>query len=263
MEQSLERPPVPVQLGDLRRARVTDWYVGQDRDLRITVPGGLVEANNDTANFDRTAVFAEKRRALFEELARFTSTSTVKGSPRDDREVAVLPDGEEAPSVADAFQEGHRAEVPIAHPNLSRFDARQHLREQRPLLGMRVLARDHIGGEHQVGIQDHQSLSRQGSCPALPQHSEAPFGGSEVIAVDDSNPVTREKRRRLRLHCLNDSTKSRPRVANERARHLTLDAVEFVVHRRKRHGQRVLDRAIGCAYRWLNFADDQPHQVDD
>ena len=65
----------------------------------------------------------------------------------------------------DAEEEAGRAEVAVGDPDLAGPDRLQDLIQQRPLLGVAVLAGEHVGDQHRLRVEHDQGLARQGPGP--------------------------------------------------------------------------------------------------
>ena len=94
---------------------------------------------------------------------------------------------------ADAEDEPRRAEVAVGDPQVAGLDPRQHRIDQGPLLGVGVLARDHIDDQHGGRVEDHQRLARQGGGAGRAGRREAVFGPGQVVAVEDLGAVARDR----------------------------------------------------------------------
>src|SRR5262249_16126120 len=154
-------------------------------------------------------ILTEERHVLLEDLPGTASAVRPKGPARGDGEVAVLPNDEEAIAPDDPAQERDGAEVAVTDPEICCDDALQNLSEERPLMCMRVFARNHIDRQHQGGVQDNEGLPRQGPCLDLAQHGQTVFRSSEVIPINDLDAVTREQRRHLATEFLHDGAETR------------------------------------------------------
>ena len=65
-------------------------------------------------------------------------------------------------------------------------DGRLDLIQQRPLLGVAVLAGDGVDGQHQIGVEDDQGMAGQGPGPQRAQLLDPVLGPGQVIAVEDA-----------------------------------------------------------------------------
>ena len=90
----------------------------------------------------------------------------------------------------DPEEEVGRAKVAVGDPEILRRDDLQDLVQQRPFLGMTVFAQDHVGGQHQPGVEDDQRMAGQGPGADRPQLLEPVLGPGEMVAVEDPDAIT-------------------------------------------------------------------------
>src|SRR4051812_25803969 len=120
--------------------------------------------------------------------------------PLDEEGGPVLPDHEAAVPLDDAEEEVGRAEVAVGDPDVSGPDRFQDLTQQRPLLGMAVLAAEHVGDEHRLRVEHDQGLARQGTGPDGAKLLEPVLGPGQVVTVEDLDPVAGQPGRPLPTH---------------------------------------------------------------
>ena len=82
---------------------------------------------------------------------------------------------------------------------------RDDLTQQRPLLGMTVLAEDGVDRQHPFGVEDDQGLAGQGPGSHRPQLLDAVLGPGQVVAVEDLDPVARQQGRHLPAQFLDEA----------------------------------------------------------
>src|SRR5262249_22252425 len=95
LEQVLDGPSLQVQFCNLECVCILYGHIGQDANLRVTVRGGLVEADNNAPDRDQFPVLSAERQGLLKDLSSTASTVRPEFAQRDDRKVSVLPDAEE------------------------------------------------------------------------------------------------------------------------------------------------------------------------
>ena len=117
---------------------------------------------------------------------------------------------------------------------------------ERPFLRVSVFARDHARREHQSGVQNDESVSRQWTGNAPAQFVDATLGGGEVISIDDLDAATREKGWQLSVHGKNDRRQSLRSVTHQRSAEPWPQPIELVVDRRDARGSP--DRAVPGAF---------------
>ena len=103
LEESFQRPALLVQFGDLRSTGIACRHIGQDADLGVSIPRGLVEANEDAADLHEMVILFGERDALLKYLTRGAAPSVAKRPLRGHGEVGVLSDTEEALALDDAL----------------------------------------------------------------------------------------------------------------------------------------------------------------
>ena len=97
----------------------------------------------------------------------------------------MLPEQEAARAGDDPADEPGGAEVPVPDPQLARLDGLEHARQQRPLLGVAVLAREHVDRQPPLGVEDHHRQPGQGRRARGPQRLEPVVTGLQDVAVED------------------------------------------------------------------------------
>jgi hypothetical protein len=101
----------------------------------------------------------------------------------------VPADDEEALPLGDPEQEAGGAGVAVGHPHVLLDHRLQDGVEEGPLLGVPVLTRDHVDGQSQGRVEDHQRLPRQRSGDHVPEWRESPLGLAQVVAVEHLHPA--------------------------------------------------------------------------
>ena len=97
----------------------------------------------------------------------------------------MLADHEGTATPGDPEEEVGRAEVAVGDPDLAGPDRLQDLIQQRPLLGVAVLAEEHVGGQHRLRVEHDQGVAGQGPGPDGPQLLDPVLGPGQVVAVED------------------------------------------------------------------------------
>ena len=128
---------------------------------------------------------------------------------------------------------------------------------------MTVFAQDHIGGQHQPGVEHDQRMAGQGRGADGPQFLDPMLGPGEVVAVEDSGAITGQQGRPGALHRIDDRGQPRGHRVDQRRRHIGLDAVEFVVDGVDRRSHRLGPCLKGGMDRGPDAANHRAHQVDD
>ena len=175
----------------------------------------------------------------------------------------MLSDHEESAPLRDPEEEVGRAEVAVGDPEILRRDDLQDLVQQRPFLGMTVFTQDHVGGQHQPGVEDDQRMAGQGPGADRPQLLEPVLRPGEMVAVEDSNAITGQPVRPAAAHRVDDRSQPRGHRMDQRGRHGGLGAVELVVDGVDGGPDRLGPRLKGRVDRGPDAAHHHAHQVDD
>jgi hypothetical protein len=175
----------------------------------------------------------------------------------------VLTDHEGSVPPRDPEEEVRRAGVAVGDPEVVRRDDRRDPVQQRPLLGMTVLAQDHVGGQHQPGVEHDQRMAGRGPGADRPQLLEPVLAPGEMVAVEDPSAITGQPVRPAAAHRVDDRSQPRGHRMGQRGRHGGLGAVELVVDGVDRGADRLGSRLGGRVDRGPDAADHHAHQVDD
>jgi hypothetical protein len=165
-------------------------------------------------------------------------------------------------SSVDAEQKGEGAEVAVVDQQIARLKQRQHLIQQRPLLGVAVFAKDNVLDEHALRVQQYQGLTRQSTRGRAAQNLEAMFAAAEVIAVEDPRTVARQQRRTTAARVLDQLAHFARRVPHQGAGGWQFDVVEFVVKGFRRYGNTVAQSQRGGMNRRRDPAHHQAGYID-
>ncbi len=175
----------------------------------------------------------------------------------------MLTDHEGSVPPRDPEEEVGGAEVAVGDPEVVRRDDRQDPVQQRPLLGMTVFAQDHVGGQHQPGVEHDQRMAGQGPGADGPQLLEPVLAPGEMVAVEDAGVITGQPVRPAAAHRVDDRSQPRGHRMDQRGRDGGLGAVELVVDGVDRGADRLGSRLKGRVDRGPDATDHHAHQVDD
>src|SRR5205814_4988825 len=175
----------------------------------------------------------------------------------------VLADHEETGAAVDAEEQRRGAEVAVGDPQVARPDQFQDRVGQRAFLGVAALTGDDIDDQHQLGVEDHQGLARQGPGPSGPQRPDAMLGAGEMVAVKDLDVVAIQPGLLPRPQLVDDGGEGRCGVANQGGAGGRLDAINLVVNRLAGDAQGRGHLLVGGIDRGSDAADDQAHEIDD
>jgi len=175
----------------------------------------------------------------------------------------VLTDDERTAPRRDAEEDGRRAEVAVGDPQVAGSDHGQELVGHRPLLGVTVLAQDDIEDQPRLGLEDDQSLPRQGPGTGGPQRLEPMLGPGQVTAIDDPGAIPRQPGRTAALHGRHDRSQGTGGVTDQRGTNAEFHPVDLLVDRLACDSQRFGVLLVGGVDRGPDAADDRAHEVDD
>jgi hypothetical protein len=156
----------------------------------------------------------------------------------------VLADHERARAGGDADQEMGHAEIAVRQPHVAGLHERQHLAQQRPLLRVRVLTRDHAVGQPGGGVEGHQTEPGQRAGGLVARLLQAVLGGGQMIAVEQAGAVPRQPRGQ-RGEALDHGGEAVGPEADECGGDVRLDARQLVVDGGKGDREGVLGGPIG------------------
>ena len=225
----LQRPPPPVQVCNRDRAGIAGRHVRQDGQLRVPISCRGVQAHEDPAGLERGAILAFEGDLLLKDFPGFGAPAPTERARRDDAQLGMMANDEEALSCREPVQERKRAEVAVRHPAVAGLRKREHLRRHGALLRVPVFTRQHVGREHEVGLENDERLSRQRARRAFPEHVEPSLRRGEMVAIEDAYTVAREPRRKARGHGNDHRPQAGGRVRNEGCRDRDLGTIDLVV----------------------------------
>ena len=175
----------------------------------------------------------------------------------------MLPDQEAAATGEDSKEQPRRAEVAVGDPQVAGLDSRQHLVNQRPLLGVGVLAGHDVNDQHRGRVKDHQRLPRQGGGASGPGRRNPMLGSGQVVAVKDLGAIARHRSRQDGVEFTDEWLQPAGRVPDQSAADARFDSFELFVNGRQRRGDLAERGEVSGANRGLDPEDDGGHQVDD
>ena len=159
-------------------------------------------------------------------------------------------------------QERKGAEVTVVDPQLALGHRGDHLLEQRTLLGVPVLAGEHVPDQAPSGIQNHQALARQGPGSGRAQLLDAVLGGGDAIAVENPHRVALHQRRQGPAHLVDQRRHFRGHGANQRLRGAGLDVLELAIDGNHRHANLLLGSLVSVMDRLARARDHARHEVE-
>ncbi len=122
-------------------------------------------------------------------------------------------------AASDPEEEIGRAEVAVGDPKILRLRPSPRSDPTATFLGMTVFAQDHIGGQHQPGVEHDQRMTGQGRGADGPQFLDPMLGPGEVVAVEDPGAITGQAGRPGALHGIDDRGQPRGHRVDQRGRH--------------------------------------------
>jgi hypothetical protein len=175
----------------------------------------------------------------------------------------VLADHEGTATPGDPEEEAGRAEVAVGDPDLARPDGLQDLVQQRPLPGVAVLAREHVGDQHRLRVEHDQGVAGQRPGSDGAQLLEAVLGPGQVVAVEDLDRVTRQPGGPPSAHGRDDRSECPCGVPDQFRRDARLGAVDLVVDGPERDADGLGVGLEGGVDGGPDIADDRRHEVHD
>src|SRR5262249_26961297 len=140
--------------------------------------------------------------------------------------LAMLAHHKRRTSLGHAKHQTQSAEVAILDPQLICLDEIEHGRDQAALLSMAILTQHHIGDQHALLIQDHESLPWQGGGPGATQLVEAVLGRGEVIAIEHLDLIAGYPTRVTGSQRLDHRFGELGRVTYQSSRHPSFNPIE-------------------------------------
>ena len=198
---------------------------------------------------------------MLEQLAAVGAPSAMQRSLRDDGQLRVLSDHEEAIARRHAEQETERAKVAVRDVHVLRLDPGEHGLQQTAFLRVAVLASDHLRSQSRLRLQHDERLARQRPRRAIPKHIKTTLGGGQMVAVEHLDPVAAQPGRPRRSKLFDHRPQPLGRVGDQRPAGRDLHAIELAVQGRKRDRQLLAHGLVRLAHRTMHAAHDQRHQL--
>jgi hypothetical protein len=188
----LDRPAPPVPIGDDLGAGALGRHVRQQVEFGLPVARRSVREHRHPPQDQDLARAVGGPDRLLEDLA---GVDPAAGPPLPDeppagRRGAWSDHGGSAP-LNDPEEEVRRAEVAVGDPEVLRRDQLQDPAQRRALLRMAVFAQDHVGGQHQPGVEHDRRMTGPGRGADRPQLLEPVPGAGEVVPVEAAAEWTR------------------------------------------------------------------------
>jgi hypothetical protein len=127
---------------------------------------------------------------------------------------------------------------------------------------MGVFAGDDLGDEHQGRVEHHQTRPRQRTGAGSTADLQTLLGGSEMVAVEDPHPVTRQQRLARTTQFADEPLTAACDPADQFGGHRGLEVLEFLVDTLEGDGDTLKDLLIGRLDVRERTTSDQTHQVD-
>jgi hypothetical protein len=233
-------------------------------DLPVTIPRRLVQDHRHAPQEENLARLVGRPQPLLEDRPGLDPPARLPLAHQGVMQRrGVLADDEGAVATGDPEDEVGGAEVAVRDPQILRRDGLEDLIQQRPLLGMAVLAEDGVDGQHPLGVEDDQGVTGQGRRPHRPQLLDAVLGPGQVVAIEDFGAIARQERRQGAPHGGDDRGEPLVRLADQGGGDRRLDAVDLAVESLERDADRHGVLLIGGVDRRLDAANDQAHQFHD
>ncbi len=240
------------------------WEIRQDVKFPVAITRRLLKLQGNTAGEERVPGVIPQLHLLFPNLGAVDGAAATKTADRFPRHIdAVVPDDEEPLSTGDAEEQGAGAEVAVSDPHVPRRDLRQHRFSERALLGVAILARDHIGYLQEARIQHDQCKPWQRARCGLAQLGNPMLRGRQVIPVEDPSSIPWKEFRKRCLHAFDQRNSATGDVLDQCRTDPRLDSVDLVVQRLYRDLNSAPIGLIGGVKRRPDAVNHEAHQVDD